>query len=122
MILEMDGNLVFHPSGEDEICPIFTVRQAVEDSPGISASKLYRLLASITGCSERTAMHSTARAVELDAIRREGKSKPVNFYPVGNCTNDFTNNPINTDENNNNSLPHKDLEVIKIGETGEFHQ
>ena len=81
MILEMDANLVFRPSGEDEICPIFTVRQTVEENPGIAAGSLYRLLSSATGASARTAMRSTARATELRMIRREEKGNRVMFHP-----------------------------------------
>jgi len=81
MILEMDGNLVFTPTSEDEICPPFTVRQAVDETPGIAAGKLYSLLMSLTGCSDKTAKKATARAVELGSIRREERSKYVNFYP-----------------------------------------
>ena len=93
MLLEVGTNLVFVPSGEDEICPVFTVRQTVDDTPGIAASKLYKQLASLTGCSERTAMKSTARAVELGFIRRKGDTKPVNFYPAASVkAEDFTNN------------------------------
>jgi KaiC/GvpD/RAD55 family RecA-like ATPase len=85
MILEMDGNLVFIPTSEDEICPTFTVKQAVEETPGIAAGKLYALLMTLTGCSDKTAKKATARAVELGSVRREERSKFVNFYPgLGN--------------------------------------
>jgi hypothetical protein len=92
IVLEVRPDLVMAPSGDDEICPVFTVRQAVEDSPGIMASKLYTLLRSLTGCGERTAIKSTARAVDLGFIRREGKTKPVYYFPkeitaIGGCTN-----------------------------------
>jgi len=92
MILEMDGNLVFLPSGEDEICPTLTIRHAVEEAPGIGAGKLYTLLSSLTGCSTRTAMKATARAVELGSIRREERAKFVNFYPGLVKSPLFTNN------------------------------
>jgi KaiC/GvpD/RAD55 family RecA-like ATPase len=81
MILEMDANLVFRPSGEDEICPIFTVRQVVEENPGIAAGALYRLLSATTGSSVRTAIRSTARATELGMILREEKGTRVKFHP-----------------------------------------
>lgn len=81
MILEMDANLVFRPSGEDEICPIFTVRQVVEENPGIAAGALYLLLSSTTGSSVRTAMRSTARATELGMILREERGTRVKFHP-----------------------------------------
>ena len=92
MILEMDSNLVFHPSGEDELCPGFTVRQAVEDNPGIAATKLYQLLMSLTGCSRPTADKAARMAAELGSIRRVERSKYVNYYPVViGKTGDFPN-------------------------------
>jgi hypothetical protein len=101
MLLEVGTNLVFAPSGEDEICPVFTVRQTVDDTPGVPASKLYKLLAARTGCSERTAMRSTGRTVDLGFIQREERGKSVNFYPIGGVTlDDVTNNlePQNVEE------------------------
>jgi KaiC/GvpD/RAD55 family RecA-like ATPase len=82
MILEMDGNLVFHPSGEDEICPIFTVKQTVEENPGIAAGALYKMLSSATGASVRTAMRSTARAAELGMVRRKEEGTRIKFHPA----------------------------------------
>jgi hypothetical protein len=92
MLLEVGTNLVFVPSGVDEICPVFTVRQVVEDKPGIGATELYADLMKATGCGKRTAISSTSRAVDLGFIRRHGKTKPVNYYPafiseIGDCTN-----------------------------------
>jgi AAA domain/Bifunctional DNA primase/polymerase, N-terminal/Primase C terminal 1 (PriCT-1) len=81
MILEMDANLVFKPSGEEEICPIFTVRQMVEETPGIAAGALYKMLSSATGAAIRTAMRSAARATELGMVRREEKGNRVMFHP-----------------------------------------
>ena len=122
MILEMDANLVFHPSGEDEICPIFTVRQAVEDSPGITASKLYALLSSLTGCGRRTAINSTARAFELGAIRREEKGKFVLYLPASDCTDDCTNNEgLFEGVKEDNLLQHNELRVETIGATRPLH-
>jgi len=93
MLLEVGTNLVFAPSGVDEICPVFTVRTAVEDNPGISATLLYQTLMTLTGCGKVTAIKSTARTVNLGFIRRQGKTKPVNFYPAGLVQNeDCTNN------------------------------
>ena len=47
----------------------------------------------LTGCSDKTAKRSTARAVELRYIRREEHSKYVNFYPAGlGKSEDFPNN------------------------------
>jgi hypothetical protein len=93
IILERGPNFVYTPSGTDEICPIPTVRQVVEDTPGIAAKELYRHLAAQVGCSERTAMKSTARTVDLGFIRREEKGKYVNFHPTGLVkSEDFTNN------------------------------
>lgn len=83
MILEVGTNLVFVPSGEDEICPIYTVRQAVEDNPGIAATKLYQTLMMLTGCSDKTAKKAAFRAVDLGYIRREEKGKYVNYHPAG---------------------------------------
>ena len=82
MILEVGTNLVFVPSGEDETCPVFTVRQAVEDNPGIAATKLYRMLMSLTGCSRPTADKAARRAAELGFISRVEQSKYVNYFPV----------------------------------------
>ena len=92
MLLEVGTNLVFVPSGEDEICPVFTVRQTVGDKPGIGATDLYSELMKATGCGKRTAINSTARAVELGFIRREERGKFVNYFSVGlvqkeDCTN-----------------------------------
>jgi KaiC/GvpD/RAD55 family RecA-like ATPase len=81
LILEMDSNFIFSPSGEDEICPIPTVRQAVEENPGIAATKLYHLLMSLTGCSRPTADKAARRAAELEYIIREERGKYVNYYP-----------------------------------------
>jgi hypothetical protein len=92
LLLEVGTNLVFVPSGIDEICPVFTVRQAVEDNSGIAATKLYQLLMNLTGCGKRTAINSTARTVDLGFIRREGNTKPVNFYPCFSAKEDCTNN------------------------------
>ncbi len=91
IVLEVRPDLVMMPSGDDEICPVFTVRQAVEDTPGIHAGRLYALLVSLTGCAERTAMRATARAVELQLIRREGKTKPVTFFPPISDKSNVTN-------------------------------
>ena len=82
MILEVGTNLVFVPSGEDETCPVFIVRQAVEDNPGIAATKLYRMLMSLTGCSRPTADKAARRAAELGFISRVEQSKYVNYFPV----------------------------------------
>ncbi len=92
MLLEAGTNLGFAPSGIYEICPVFTVRQSVEDNPGIAATKLYQLLMNLTGCSDKTAKKSTARTVDLGFIRRKEHSKYVNFYPgdIGE-TEDFPN-------------------------------
>ncbi|MHB8783769.1 MAG: AAA family ATPase [Desulfobacteria bacterium] len=92
MLLEVGTDLVFVPSGIDEICPVFTVRQTVDDKPGIGATELYTALMKATGCGKRTAITSTGRAVELGFIRRHGNTKPVNYYPafireIGDCTN-----------------------------------
>jgi hypothetical protein len=83
IILEVGPNLVFAPSGEDEICPVFTVRQVVEDAPGIAAMNLYGKLMGLTGCSDKTAKKSTARAIELGFIRREKSGRNVFFHPRG---------------------------------------
>jgi hypothetical protein len=50
----------------------------------------------------------------------EGKNKPVNFYPVGNRTNYFSNNRKNTDINSCNSLPYNDLQVKRLVNLGYF--
>lgn len=86
MILEMDANLVFKPSGEEEICPIFTVRQMVEENPGIAAGALYKMLQSATGAAVRTTMRSTARATDLGMVRREEKGNRVMFHPPAEVT------------------------------------
>lgn len=83
MILEMDANLVFYPSGEDEKCPVFTVRQVVEGTPGIGATELYRQLMSATGCSKPTAIAATKQALGLEHISCIERSKYRNFYPKG---------------------------------------
>ena len=99
LILEMDSNFVFTPSGEDETCPIFLVTQTVEQNPGIAAMKLYHLLMSLTGCSRPTADRAARKAAELGSIIREEKGKYVNYYPrLGNTkTGDFPN--LEEDEN-----------------------
>ncbi len=62
---------------------MFTVRQAVEDSPGIAATKLYQTLMTLTGCSDKTAKKAAFQAVDLGYIRREEKGKYVNYFPAG---------------------------------------
>ena len=92
MIVEVRPDLVMVPSGFDEICPVFTVRQTIEDNPGIPAGKLYDLLTARTGASRRTAMRATARAVELQMIHREETGRGVTFSPrlvtTAHVTND----------------------------------
>jgi hypothetical protein len=93
MLLEVGTNLVFVPSGDDEICPVFTVRMKVDDTPGIGATDLYAALMKATGCGKRTAINSTGRAVELGFIRRVERGKFVDYHPAGigatgDCTND----------------------------------
>jgi hypothetical protein len=92
MLLEVGTNLVFVPSGEDEICPVFTVRQKVDDTPGIGATELYAELMKATGCGKRTAITSTGRSVALGFIRREERGKFVDYYPAFSANEDCTNN------------------------------
>jgi hypothetical protein len=80
--LEMDHHFVFRPVDEDSLCPLFAIRQAVNDTPGIGATKLYGLLSSTIGCSERTAMRAVADAVKLGHIRRGEEGRRVTFRPV----------------------------------------
>lgn len=93
LVLEVGTNLVFVPSGEDEKCPLFTVRQTVEDNPGIAATKLYRILMSLTGCSRPTADKAAKRAAEIGLVNRIERSKYVNYYPVGLGKNEDFPNP-----------------------------
>jgi KaiC/GvpD/RAD55 family RecA-like ATPase len=90
MILEMDSSFIFSPSGEDEVCPLPTVRSAVEENPGIAAGKLFDLLISLTGCGKRTAINSTGRAVQLGLIDRKEQGRFVFYNPSVQkalCTN-----------------------------------
>jgi hypothetical protein len=77
MALEMDYNYVFTPSGEDELCPVTTIKQVVGDNPGITTEELARRLKNTTGCSIRTAYRGLARARELNEIeeRQDGRKK-----------------------------------------------
>jgi RecA-family ATPase len=88
LILEMDSNFIFTPSGEEETCPVFLIRQTIEETPAIGASKLYETLSATVGCSTRTAMRSVADAVKLGYIRREKHGKRVTYHPkmVTNAT------------------------------------
>jgi len=90
--MEMDSNFVFRPVDEGAICPVFSIRQAVEDNPGIGASKLYDLLSTTVGCSTRTAMRGVSDAVSLGHIRREEHSKFVTFHPALVTNGSVTNN------------------------------
>lgn len=83
MVLEVGTNLVFSPSGLDELCPPFTVRQVVDDHPsGIRASDLYEKLEKLSGCGRRTAINATQRTVELQFIRREERGRTVLYLPA----------------------------------------
>lgn|GEM_PF-2372094 len=88
VVLEVDPlSLVMLPSGEDELCPVFTIRGVVGNHPGIRGGELYRALSSATGCSTRTAMRSTLRAVQLGYVRREEKGREVFYHPIGDKAN-----------------------------------
>jgi KaiC/GvpD/RAD55 family RecA-like ATPase len=87
LILEMDRNFIFTPSGEDEACPIYLVRQIVEENPGIAATKLYQLLMAATGCSRPTADKAARKAAELGYVIREERGKYVNYYPKADLPN-----------------------------------
>jgi hypothetical protein len=90
IILERGPNFVYAPSGTDEICPIPTVRQVVEDEPGITAGKLYAKLMALTGCGERTAINSTSRTVQIGFIERKEQGRSVIYRPLVQkslCTN-----------------------------------
>jgi hypothetical protein len=90
--LEMDTSFVFRVAEDDATCPVFSIRQVVEDSPGIGATKLYDALSGMVGCSKRTAMRGVADAVKIGYIRREERSKFVTFHPVLVTNGDVTNN------------------------------
>jgi KaiC/GvpD/RAD55 family RecA-like ATPase len=81
LILEMDSNFIFTPSGEDEACPIFIVTQTVEENPGIAATKLYHLLMRTAGCSRPTADKAARQAADLGYVIREERGKYVNYHP-----------------------------------------
>jgi hypothetical protein len=84
LVLDMGTNLVFCASGEEETCPVFTVRQVVADNPGIRASKLYTELTWKTGCSKPTAIHAVKRAETLGYVEcREFSSKHKEYHPKG---------------------------------------
>lgn len=84
LVLDMGTNLVFCASGEDEACPVFTVREAVAENPGIRASKLYAELMSKTGCSKPTAIQAVKRAETLGYIDcREFSPKHKEYHPMG---------------------------------------
>jgi hypothetical protein len=91
VVLEVRPDLVMVPSGDDEICPVFTVRTAVEDHPGIGAGELHAFLTRVTGCSTRTAMRSTSRAVELRFLLRVEKGRKVAYHPPISDKADVTN-------------------------------
>jgi len=83
LLVEVGPNLVFVPSGLEEVCPPFTVRQVVEDHPGICGNELYAELTKLTGCSRRTAISATNRTVTLGFIRRVVSGRVTNYHPVG---------------------------------------
>jgi hypothetical protein len=95
LTLEMDNNFVFRAIDEDSICPVFTIRQAVEDTPGIGAAKLYKTLSTMVGCSERTAMRAVADAAKAGYVLREDRGRFVNFHPakVTNTSVTFPDGP-----------------------------
>ncbi len=84
LVLDMGTNLVFCASGDEETCPVFTVREVVAENPGIRASKLYAELRWKTGCSKPTAIQAVKRAETLGYVECcELSSKHKEYHPKG---------------------------------------
>jgi len=81
MILEMDGNFIFSPTGEEESVPLYIVSQIVADHPGIRQTALETEISVQTGVVRNTARKAIDTAKLLLHISARKVSKYVEYYP-----------------------------------------
>jgi len=82
MILEMDGNFIFSPTGEEESVPLYIVSQIVADQPGIRQTALESEISVQTGVVRNTARKAIDTAKLLLHISARKVSKFVEYYPT----------------------------------------
>ena len=81
LVLEMDTNHCFSITEEDQICPVFSVRQVVADNPGMTSGELTDALESRNGCSRRSALNAMKRAEEMGYIHGKTSGKFKRYHP-----------------------------------------
>lgn len=81
MTLEMSPSFVFTATGEDEICPVFTVRQVVEDNNPILWGDLCNKLMEQTGCSRTSAYSAIRRCLDMGVVEKKRQGRTTIYTP-----------------------------------------